>query len=115
MKFEKKEIEVPWKDNAVLIFDFPSIPTMIEKYPELFGADEKKNAEAARSNASRGGVRRIRDGLIRWKEIIDHEDKPIPFNVENRDWVIGKAFEDPELMVRVGVAMGGPSPNSEAG
>jgi len=129
MKFKKREVEIPWEEGAVLFFNFPSIPQMVKKYPELFGSatvDPKKIGKMAPAevaeiekkagqNATVGGVKRIEEGLTRWKGIQDHEDKDIPVNDTNREWIIGQVFEDAKMLEKIRIAMGGPVPNSEAG
>lgn len=99
MKYQekKRKQEIPWKDGAILKFDFAYLQDVI------------KAAESMRDTVLT--IELIDQSLKGWDGIIGSDDKPLPFDEKNKKGIIDLMMGDVDLMKKVKVAIQGPEGN----
>lgn len=91
-----REIKIPWKEGAVLKFEF--IPYV-------------KRIKMAVKDKDLTAVEVMESSLVGWEGIVDEAGKPLDFNDGTKSQIFEQAYLDDKMQEKIFTAYQGPVPN----
>lgn len=110
MKFTKteREIRIPWKDDAILIFKAPLITDIMKDQPELIQAIQKKQEEGFDLIAVKLAQIYLKDSE---NIVVGDNNEKLEMTEENKIQIINQVLLEPEMIEKIILALLGPVQN----